>query len=1598
MRVKRTIARLLRLVGVGLALLFTGVAGLLLLLQFDPVSTAAGRRIAAFLSGDSLTVRVEGVTGSWIRGLSFTSLHLSQAPGVGAPGWELEADSLTVSYRLLPLLRKTVFLTRVEVADVRVGVRLPSSADSAAVVGPSAGESDVGPRPWAVEAELIRLRRGRVQVWESDSANPELPWTFSEASATIRELRSTPPFAVTVDTVEGRFYPSGAEGPWGRVLVSGQWRPDRIRLDTLLLESPESHVAGAGTILPKADDPSSDVWDFQLQAAPLHLADLGPLLPATVSDSLRIQVRAEIRYAESAWSAELLADAGSGGRLEARARADGMDSPPDWRSAGASTAELRFQGGDLGSWGFVTAPIRVEANLTGSADSLTGSWAAEWSTRAEGLAADGDATFSPGARPAWSLAGSASYDPGPGYPAGRREATREGLPEGRRIEPQAGGALPGLGGSRFNVAYRVAGVGLSLDSLSAEGEVRVDSARVGNLQVTATDISARVEALSENVVFGSHIRSADSGTVRFSGSWGREGVRNRVRVDSLRFARLNVQSLVRPVDSATALETGLNGTLQGWAVQGADGWSSRGTLRLDHSRVGDQEVSEGRAEIQASSGRADVDLGFLLGSGEVRGQLRWAGAGDISEVTVPGLTFTNFDLGPLLGDTAKPTRVNGTLQGRTRGIQPKEAIARFTVALDSSQVSGVHLASANLEAEADSGRVEARLRAYALGSHLEMNGDLDLQGATPVFAARGTVEHTRLAETEEGGGPRGEVYARFGLTGEGATPDSLRGNLWVEVDSARWDDVLLDAGRLDLRAGSGVVHLDTLALESQAASLVAEGSLPISSSAGDRGEIRLQGRVHQAELLSGLVNAEALAADDATFRIGAAGTLEELSLTAEAHAEALLMDDLTVQTVDLTASGLRRSEEGFTEGAANLVVHGLQRGPLPIRSLEADALLEGGANLAVTGEAVFDDARSGSFAARVEDVRAPRSLTVERFEFLAHEDRWALAEPTRIALEEGIAFDPLLLRAEGQEIRAQGRLARTGPVDLNLGVQDVRLAALSDLLGFPELRGRVSGSMVMEGDAEAPRFTAGLQTRLEARNLPPSDLDVTAEYDDQLLSLQGWMDVGGRRGLQGTATLPFHLTLADSTTGVLDDRALVVSAAADSLPLEWMAPFVPGHLVEGLRGTLDGRVGLTGAREEPALDGALNMMGAEARLPLLGVGFADGNARLRFQGETVFLDSLSARTGDGSLSATGTVGLPGLRSTEYDVRFQATDLQAIRSSGVNATVSGEVEVSGQSYNPSVTGRVVVRRADLYLDEMESNPSVERVVLTEEDYQELARVFGYQERPRGRSSARIIEGLAMNLDLELRRDSWLRQRSNPQMAVQFSGNLSVLKEAGDSIRLVGEVEAISARSYVEQFGRRFTLTRGNLFFQGAPEDTRIDIRAEYEVPSRDNPDQPEVVIALEITGTPENLRLDLSSSPVLEASDMVSYLAVGRPADRTLGGGEGSLAQTGEALALGRISGAVEAYAREEIGLDVVEIITDGTEGVILLAGRYISPELFLGVRQPVSFHRTSGEASDRMSDPELEVELQAVRWLLLNLQAGGRTGVELFVRSRVSYE
>ncbi|MDH3225379.1 MAG: translocation/assembly module TamB, partial [Gemmatimonadota bacterium] len=187
------------------------------------------------------------------------------------------------------------------------------------------------------------------------------------------------------------------------------------------------------------------------------------------------------------------------------------------------------------------------------------------------------------------------------------------------------------------------------------------------------------------------------------------------------------------------------------------------------------------------------------------------------------------------------------------------------------------------------------------------------------------------------------------------------------------------------------------------------------------------------------------------------------------------------------------------------------------------------------------------------------------------------------------------------------------------------------------------------------------------------------------------------------------------------------------------------------------------------------------------------------------------------------------------------------------------------------------------------------------------------------------------------------------------------------------------------------------FQGPPLQPQVRLSASYDIPSRDNPGGSEVVIRLDVEGRPDSLRLILSSTPSMDNADIVSYIATGRPAAQSLSGSGGTptVSEVGVELAAGRLTSAVEGLAADAIGLDVVEIRREGPRDAVFVAGRYVSPRLYIGFQQPVSFGSEGGSVQQSLGQ-RVEIEYEAFRWLLLNLE-GGRSDVEFFFRTRYGY-
>jgi hypothetical protein len=136
------------------------------------------------------------------------------------------------------------------------------------------------------------------------------------------------------------------------VAASGRVESGSVLLDSLLLESPESRLRVMGTFPLDLGGLAPGGLDLSLAAEPLHMRDLGPLLPTLVSDSIRLWAGGTPEPTEDvldggAWRL----DSRGAGRLELRGEVEGeLDDP---RIRGRAIVE----GLDLQAWGVSPDPM-----------------------------------------------------------------------------------------------------------------------------------------------------------------------------------------------------------------------------------------------------------------------------------------------------------------------------------------------------------------------------------------------------------------------------------------------------------------------------------------------------------------------------------------------------------------------------------------------------------------------------------------------------------------------------------------------------------------------------------------------------------------------------------------------------------------------------------------------------------------------------------------------------------------------------------------------------------------------------------------------------------------------------------------------------------------------------------------------------------------------------------------------------------------------------------------------------------------------------------------------------------------------------------------
>lgn len=1122
-----------------------------------------------------------------------------------------------------------------------------------------------------------------------------------------------------------------------------------------------------------------------------------------------------------------------------------------------------------------------------------------------------------------------------------------------------------------SVAGRISAV------ISGSGVLDASGSPTGSLQVAAgsvewggvrmDSVTAAVSLLASKwvldvdaIVAGGEVRGRASGS-------GSAADLNDIAFNGFDLSRLRDGSLA-------------SSSLSGHATGRVD-WSGpvSGTfdIRLDESRFSEQVIESLHVAIGLREGE-----GSLIGTADLHGGRIDVDAAfglypDSMWVRVPEARFSGIDVAAWSG-MAIETALAGTAAGMYSSSDSR-ADGRFDLTFDEGSLfRGVVIAAANLEVRIDpdstSADLDVRFRDQgSIKGRFRMGADSTYRVAVAVDS----LDAARLAFADSSAS---RIDGRLRADGRGFAPHTAAARLTADLTGSFG---AIDFGVLTAAAGidDGLLTLDTLRSEGRLGSLDLAGSLPLPG-ARTRTTTDLRGTIdiRDMEALARLTGIEDLSAVESSARVRIRGSERGMAISASTSTGGLVARRIHIATLTGTVSAeigpdwmLRAAEVRMEAGTLSLPSTTAEEANV-VATLRPDTIY-------VDADIRFTDRRQARASAVVTD--SLRHVSILSFEALLDDAEWALLSPADLELGDGFQLSGAVLQAAGQRIAAGGGFGSESS-NLYVTADSVNLDAVANLLGFRGLGMTIGGALTGTGTVDRPQMNGVLQAGITVNGRRSADVVIATALADQLLQIDSRIvnASGGEATVQGSLSLEGDR---------IADGPVNMDVEADSLAITWLLPFLDRNLVSDVGGRVTGRVEVRGTFQEPDMTGRATLRGGWLGLRTLGrprspLKFTDIETDLAFERAAVHVERGSARSGPGTLHATGVVNLEQLTLGRFALDITSSDFLAIDDAAFRAFAASNVHLSGTTREPVLSGSVRITRGDFYMTGEKAAAALEPVELEPADLLALEQRFGIRVTAADTTQGTFYDQLTIeNLRMDFERDTWLRSASNPKMDVRFTGSLDVQKAPRSEPVVFGTIRIVPEQSKIEQFGRRFDIERGELSFSGPMTAPEINLAATYEVRAKGTTRE-EVTIRLVATGRPENLRIDFGSDPAMDLSDIISYIATGRPASSSLqfqGSGDGYL-NTAAGLAMGPIAGVIEDVAGAGLGLDVVEIEHDGLSGLTLTAGKYVSPRFYVAVRQPISFASgTETTSAEQSSRTQVSMEYELLREILVSLLSRG---------------
>jgi len=585
---------------------------------------------------------------------------------------------------------------------------------------------------------------------------------------------------------------------------------------------------------------------------------------------------------------------------------------------------------------------------------------------------------------------------------------------------------------------------------------------------------------------------------------------------------------------------------------------------------------------------------------------------------------------------------------------------------------------------------------------------------------------------------------------------------------------------------------------------------------------------------------------------------------------------------------------------------------------------------------------------------------------------------------DGIRIHSASFQHGRQKILTSGGAISESKVDLLLSIESIDAAKISELLDQKaRMSGAFSGQIHVSGSPGQPECRLSIEGNDCTINGKQhiDKLVLQGDYSKEILALQGTAKAAAvRLPMIVSARIPIRLSFKPPQFEVRLSEEVHSDIKISDLNAEALVPFLPFLSQAG--GQLEGEIHVAGSLNQPVVSGAGTWKDGsfqEKRWPHAAENI---QAEWRLDSKNLYVRKAEVSHLGGAVSVTGEIDYPKFRTLDF--KAEGKDLQVHDIYGIEGKVSGYAEIKDSPEAAELTGKLLFSRAQMSLGKLETNIAQNIQIIepnTSGDLLEL-RVSNHPGNFNNR--------LTMNVLLELPQNgSWVTGKG---LKAEINGSLELKKPPGGRVCLAGELRAL--RGAYNFQGKELKIVEGSLVFPGTPQsDPMLHILCRKDI--RD------VTVQALVSGPLGHTKMVLSSMPVMNQVDILSYFMFERPAS-DLSISQNSQLQSGAASWLGsESSNAIKSLlgnnmiAPDAVGYRSYTGKYDhrfsydesqaaiGKETGIVEIGKDITPDL----------HVIYGRDVKGTEGNEVQVEYRVDRGVSFRTQVGAeQTGVDIFWR------